>query len=122
MSIYFLVLSLAHGLINFLLLPASIKYFNTSLYAQVIVSLGMFITTILLCYPSVYTQKSGYITITILLMLNSCTLPVFITSSSITCGEYAMKYTKNARTLVIGMARMFFNIGQIFGPILAVMK
>ena len=82
----------------------------------------MFIKTIWLCFPSVYTQKSGYITITILLMLNSCTLPVFITSNSITCGEYAIKYTKMLELFVIGMARMFFNIGQIFGPILAVMK
>jgi len=43
-----------------------------------------------------------------------------MTAANIINGEYAARYTLNARTVVLGMARSAFNVGQVLGPIVAV--
>ena len=47
-------------------------------------------------------------------------LPMFMTSANMVSGQYAAKYTKNSQSFVLGFSRLCFNVGQILGPIVAV--
>ncbi len=116
-SIYLVVSSGIHGIINFSVLPWTIKRFQGPWQAMAGATVLAAISSICFCF------KFAYSTIAIFCALNvmsSLILPIIMTSANILCGNYAAKYTTNARTVVLGLSRFFFNIGQIVGPILSV--
>ncbi len=117
MSIYFIVTAAIHGIINFALLPAAMKRYGTPFPAMIAVAIIAVLATICLCFEFAY---SSIVSLCVFMILTSTVLPIFMTSANIICGEYALRYTKNARTVVLGMARSAFNVGQMLGPILAV--
>ena len=117
MSYYFLFCSLTHGVINFLALPWAIQKYGTTFPAMSAVAVMASICTILLCFDFAYDSLSGLF---VLMVGTSCVIPIFMTAANIINGEYAARYTKNARTVVLGMARSAFNIGQVLGPVIAV--
>ena len=39
--------------------------------------------------------------------------------ANIYSGQYADRYSKNARSVVLGISRLAFNVGQVIGPVIA---
>ena len=48
-------------------------------------------------------------------------IPMFMTSANVVTGQYAARYTRNSQSMVLGFSRLCFNVGQILGPIIAVL-
>ena len=116
-AVFFVINSGGHGLVNFAVLPACIKHYKGPWEAM-----GGSTALALVCAVCFFFDFAygSLFVFGLLLVLSSMILPICMTSANITCGQYAAKYTKNARTVVLGMARFCFNVGQILGPLLAV--
>jgi len=115
---FFVINSGLHGLANFLILPYCMKRFKGPWQAMEGAVLLALMSGVLLLFDFAYS--SGLVVFGTLMILSSTILPICMTSANIICGTYAAKYTKNARTVALALARFCFNIGQILGPLLAV--
>jgi MFS family permease len=72
---------------------------------------------VLLCFDWAY--ENGLTLCYILLVVASAMIPVFMTVANIYSGQYADRYSKNARSVVLGISRLAFNVGQVIGPVIA---
>ena len=117
MALYFVCVSAVHGCLNFLILPWSLKKFGGPWQAMLGSTVLVFICSIFFCFKFTYTNLTW---LCLLLGISTLNIPIYITSASLMAGAYAAKYTTNARTVVVGLSRMGFNIGQVLGPVISV--
>jgi MFS family permease len=115
-SLYYFSMAGSHGIINFVLLPASTKYFGTPIVAMKLILFTSMASCLLLCFDFAYENVLVCCT---LLTVCTGTIPIFMTAANIFCSQYADRHTTNARSVVIGMSRFAFNVGQVIGPIVA---
>ena len=116
-SLFFVALALFHALFNFGLLPASTTYFGSPIAAMKFSSIVSTVAMVMLCFDWAY--ESGLTLCYVLLILASAIIPVFMTVANIYSGQYADRYSKNARSVVLGISRLAFNAGQVIGPLVA---
>jgi len=114
---FFILNSGLHGLANFLVLPYCIKRFHGPWQAMTGSILLALASAMCLLFDFAYSTLVGFCA---LMFTSSLILPICMTSANIACGAYAAKYTKNARTVALALSRFCFNVGQILGPVLAV--
>jgi MFS family permease len=117
LALYFVVVAALHGCVNFAVLPWSIKRFGGPWEAMAGAVVVASASSILLCFNFAYKDL---VSLCVMLGVSTLSTPVVLTSCSIMAGAYAAKYTTNARSIVIGISRFGFNVGQVIGPIIAV--
>ncbi len=116
-SLFFVATSIFHAFFNFALLPLTTKYFGTPIVAMKLSTIMSSIASVLLCFDFALDSLVGCY---LLLIFASTLLPVLMTTANIYSGQYADRHTKNARTVVLGISRLAFNVGQVLGPLIAI--
>ena len=115
-AIFFTFVSVAHSIINLTLLPQSMLRYK-SVVPAIFVALALSIITMaLLCFDFSYTSLALFC---ILMNLSTSLIPTGMTSCNILAGIYADKYSTNAKSQVLGISRLAFNVGQVVGPLFA---
>lgn len=116
MALFFVGTSIEHAIINFVLLPYSVKKYGSTFPAMRVSLYLTVVTYIIMCFDFAYDNFVGTCFV---LTISTSLLPIFMTAANIISGQYADKYSENARGVVLGFSRLAFNVGQVLGPIVA---
>jgi DHA1 family multidrug resistance protein-like MFS transporter len=115
-ALFFTSVAVVHSVINLTLLPQSMKRYESVIPALLAVLAVSLISMTLLCFDFAY---DSVLLTCILANLSTCLIPTGMTSANILAGMYADKYSTNAKSQVLGISRLAFNIGQVCGPLFA---
>ena len=118
-AMFFVGVAVLHSFLNITLLPNSIKWFSSTIPAMSLVLALSVMASIILCFDFAY---SSLVVVCILMTLTTAKVPTGMTAANILSGQYADKYTKSAKSQVLGISRLAFNVGQVLGPLLATMS
>ena len=107
-----------HMIENFVLFPRVMKRYGNSIIALDGGCIVAFTAAIFLSFDIVY--DTHVVLVALLLILNTAFIPLGMQSMNLIGPEYAERHSKNSRGVVLGVSRLFFNIGQMLGPAVAV--
>ena len=117
LAIVFVVMALVHVGINFLGVPVSVRLYGSPMPAMSISLAVAMAAHVAFLFEGIVDSSTPLACA--LMILSSACLPVFMTGANYVAPNYADRYSKNARGSIIGIARLFFNVGQMLGPIVA---
>ena len=113
----FASVALFHLLENLVLMPMVINRFGNSLPAMDVSVVTSAVFYALLSFEFAY--ESVFLS-TFFVVCASSIVPVIMTSNNIIAASYATRYSKNAKGTALGISRLCFNVGQMLGPVVAV--
>ena len=116
LTAFFLTCAVVHAFASLYILPWSMKTTKSPILGMNVTLVVSTASSILLAFD--WATRS-YPSVLVLCTLSTMCLPIFMTGANIIAPEYAVKYAKNAKGVIIGAARLFFNCGQMSGPIIA---
>ena len=116
LTIFFLTAATLHAFASLYILPWSMKKTQSPILGMNVTLVISTIASILLVFN--WATRS-YPSVLVLCSFSTLCLPIFMTGANMIAPQYAMAYAKNAKGVIIGAARLFFNCGQMIGPILA---
>ena len=116
LTAFFLVSAVMHAFASLYILPWSMKKTKSPILGMNVTLVVSTISSILLVFDwAIVTYPS----VLVLCAFSTLCLPLFMTGANMIAPEYAKKYAKNAKGVIIGAARLFFNCGQMIGPLIA---
>jgi MFS family permease len=118
-SFIFAGIALYHIIENIVWLPYILNRYNGSpVVAMNQAILVTLVSYVALCFNATYDADLWLIGF--LLVTASTLIPVCMTGANILAANYAARYSVNSKGATLGISRLWFNLGQMFGPLIAV--
>lgn len=106
--------ALFHLLENLIIMPIIIEKFGDCLVAM---DGSAVLSIIFYAFLSTNIVYDSIFLAAICIVISSSIVPVVMTGYSVIAPQYATRYSKNAKGVILGISRLTFNIGQMLGPV-----